>query len=99
RLSGLVAMRLHALIFGAIAGVPLLALAYDPKVTQLMSRLGQEASCIPLAELQSNRAAARMVELMRTPYIGEELQGRSQAMAGLALKNAEQALAIVRAAR
>jgi polysaccharide pyruvyl transferase WcaK-like protein len=35
-------MRLHALIFGAVAGTPLLGLAYDPKVAQFMQELGQE---------------------------------------------------------
>lgn len=38
----LVSMRLHALIFGASAGVPLLALSYVPKMRSLMRRLGAE---------------------------------------------------------
>jgi polysaccharide pyruvyl transferase WcaK-like protein len=33
-------MRLHALVFGATAGVPALALSYVPKMRALMSRLG-----------------------------------------------------------
>lgn len=38
----LVSMRLHALIFGAAAGVPSLALSYVPKVRSLMRLLGAE---------------------------------------------------------
>ena len=38
----LVSMRLHALIFGAQAGVPLLALSYAHKVRGLMRTLGME---------------------------------------------------------
>lgn len=38
----LVSMRLHALVFGAGAGVPVLALSYVPKVRALMRSLGAE---------------------------------------------------------
>ncbi|MDW7652087.1 MAG: polysaccharide pyruvyl transferase CsaB [Bacillota bacterium] len=40
RLDLVLAVRLHALIFAAAAGVPMVGIGYDPKVNAFMSRLG-----------------------------------------------------------
>ncbi len=41
-------MRLHSLIFAAAGGVPVVGMAYDPKVTALLARLGQApATALP----------------------------------------------------
>ena len=45
-------MRLHSLVFAAAGGVPGVGLAYDPKVTALLSRLGGPAA-LPLAKATS----------------------------------------------
>ncbi len=37
-----IGMRLHALIYGAVAGIPLIGLSYDPKVTAVMDVLGEQ---------------------------------------------------------
>ena len=47
--SMILGMRLHALIFAAIAGKPIVSLAYDPKVSRLMRRLGCQDLNIELA--------------------------------------------------
>jgi len=42
-LSGVVGMRLHSLVFAALAGVPFAALSYDPKVYSFVSSVLREA--------------------------------------------------------
>jgi polysaccharide pyruvyl transferase WcaK-like protein len=39
-------MRLHALIFASIYHIPLVALAYQPKVTSFMKLLGQDKNIL-----------------------------------------------------
>ncbi len=41
----LIGMRLHALIYAAGSGVPVVGLAYDPKVTGFMEYIGQNRIC------------------------------------------------------
>ena len=48
-LDCLIGMRLHALIFAALAGVPMVGIAYDPKVRSFMRSLGQP--CLEQGEL------------------------------------------------
>ena len=43
-----IGMRLHSLIFAARSMVPMIALAYDPKVEYFMKDLGQEKCVLPL---------------------------------------------------
>ncbi|WP_347489301.1 polysaccharide pyruvyl transferase CsaB [Desulfoscipio sp. XC116] len=52
----LVGMRLHALIFAAVCGVPPVGIAYDPKVERFLSRLGLAAAGKP-AEIQGQALA------------------------------------------
>ncbi|MFC1906251.1 polysaccharide pyruvyl transferase family protein [Chloroflexota bacterium] len=38
----LIGMRLHALVFAAMLGIPMIAICYEPKVAALMKQIGQE---------------------------------------------------------
>jgi polysaccharide pyruvyl transferase CsaB len=44
RFSLVLAMRLHALIFAAIAGVPMLGIGYDPKINAFLAQMGMPMS-------------------------------------------------------
>ena len=47
RMKLVVSMRLHALIFAASQGVPVVGIAYDPKVSSFLDYMGQECCLLP----------------------------------------------------
>ncbi len=57
----IVGMRLHAIIFGMIANVPVIALSYDPKVDQLIQCVELRHLCIELKSIEN----AHLTRLMR----------------------------------
>ena len=61
RARALVSVRLHYLIFAAIAGTPMAALSYDPKVSGFMKELGC-GSCVELEELTEEKLSALIEE-------------------------------------
>jgi polysaccharide pyruvyl transferase WcaK-like protein len=63
----LIGMRLHALIFAAIRGVPFVALTYDPKVSAFAREVGE-----PLLDLAGLTAEVlgRLIEAA-APDLGE----------------------------
>ncbi len=69
-----IGMRLHFLVFAALAGVPFVGLSYDPKVGQLLQRLGipDDVRVEELA-VQNIRRAAEAV-LAHQGSIGEILE-------------------------
>jgi polysaccharide pyruvyl transferase CsaB len=98
-MDALMAMRLHALIFAAAGGVPMVALSYDPKVTQLMEGLGQSEYNMELATWDAGRAAEAVVRRMQSdPDSLAVLRERAAGMTDRALVNVDRALAVVRGA-
>jgi len=62
-------MRLHALIFAATAGVPAVALSYDPKIAAFVQQLGCEQYAIDVKDVTASELAAQL---------GRALSGRDR---------------------
>lgn len=60
--DGVLGMRLHALIFGALARKPLLAISCDPKIDSFMAQVGQ-SRVIPIAQVTTARLAQELFTL------------------------------------
>ncbi len=83
-------MRLHSIIFAAVAGVPVVGLSYDPKVVNAMRQLGCEANVVTLDSLSTDRLSM----LLQTTYdsrreIKRQLAARATRLKALAEKSAE----------
>jgi polysaccharide pyruvyl transferase WcaK-like protein len=76
----------HANVFAAAVGVPSVALAYDPKVSEFMRQLGCAVQALDLGDLRPAQVAERVVAV---------LDGRQQAIGRLR----EQVQAMVESAR
>lgn len=74
------AMRLHALIFAAGVGTPLVGVAYDPKVTGFMEYIGN-AGCLQLETLQEEALTAAVDEALGGGFDYAEMANRLQALA------------------
>ncbi len=93
RMQAVVAMRLHALIFAARMAVPPFALAYDPKVENLMGLLGLSDSLVSWNDFAPERVAAQVaLSIKERPARSAELQTRAALLEARALRAADIAL-------
>jgi polysaccharide pyruvyl transferase CsaB len=89
QLDFLIGMRLHSLIFAARQHVPLLGLAYDPKITGVLDYIGQPCAGDPAA-VDADRLIAAVDRVMqnRTETRAYLVQ-RTEELTRLARRNAE----------
>lgn len=59
RMQVVVSMRLHALVFAAGQGVPLVGVVYDQKISSFLSYIGQDLYC-DLSEATLERLSANL---------------------------------------
>jgi polysaccharide pyruvyl transferase CsaB len=92
-----IGMRLHALIFAALRGVPLVGLSYDPKVTSLLSRLGQS----PATSVAGFDGAALEQAIHKTWNVREQqsvqLREVARGLSATAALNAQRAVELLAA--
>lgn len=88
----LIGMRLHALIFAAVMGIPFLAVSYDPKVDSFVKAIGTQ----PVGTVENLSAAAveKQAEALwgRAPFLQN---ARIAQMRRLALNNVDRASALL----
>jgi L-malate glycosyltransferase len=97
RMDMLIGMRLHALIFAAGYGIPVLGLVYEPKIEGFLKYIGQESACaghVKDLELDKLREIADQVWNNRTS-IRECLLNESFGLKDKGRKNAEIALELL----
>jgi polysaccharide pyruvyl transferase CsaB len=84
------AMRLHAGVFAATAGVPVVSLEYDPKVSRFMRQIGQPDYALPLAAIDAGGLASRLTDAFeeRGRY-ARHLSERARTLARSARRTAE----------
>lgn len=93
KMQAVVAMRLHALIFAARMGVPPYAIAYDPKVGNLMERLGLADAMVAWdAFSPTSVVAAVETMLSNRPSQVTALRERAAGLERSALRTADIAL-------
>ena len=91
----LIAIRLHALIFAGVMGVPLVGVSYDPKIDRFLDSIGET----PAAKLETITADELMAEVRRKWQAREKLCEKNavllQGLRKLSFQNAELAVEIL----
>ena len=98
RMQAVVAMRLHTLIFAARAGVPPFALAYDPKVENLMRGLDLDDSLERWRGFEPAEVGERVAGLLaERPARVTALRAQAADLERRALRNADCAFSLLQA--
>lgn len=71
--KAVVGMRLHSLIFAAGTGVPVVALAYDPKVTNFMNTLGLAAHNLLLNNVSAEAIFRVLIQAWSKPEAAQKI--------------------------
>lgn len=91
-----VGMRLHATILAAVAGVPTVALSYDPKVELVMRQVGADPFVVPLLDIEAKNVARRMGQALAESKVRrKDRDGRIAHLADLARSNAAAAIELL----
>ena len=86
-------MRLHALIFAALNGVPAVALSYDPKVDELSRMLQLENLTLDVKNIEPYVLAGRIRDaLLRSEEMGQRLRITAGALREEAARNIAMAM-------
>ena len=87
-------IRLHALIFAGVMGVPMIGISYDPKIDRFLSSIGEQ----PVGDLESLTADVLLAEIRRKWNDKATFRKRNGALLSelreKAARNAELALAL-----
>lgn len=77
-LDGVIGMRLHSLILAAGLGVPVVGLAYDPKVTGFMAEIDQSHRTLPLEAVEQAAVLAQVDD-----FLGDRAAAREAVWQGV----------------
>lgn len=91
----LVGMRLHALVFAALVGVPMVGVSYDPKIDGFLAQMGLTPAG-SVVELKAEDILIRAEEALHNrEAISGDLLRRSEELSHQALRNTELALGLL----
>jgi polysaccharide pyruvyl transferase WcaK-like protein len=86
----LFASRVGSALFGTIAGTPTLAIAYEPRMSDHMQRMGFGDAVFDWRDLEPERLEASLRQLWsRRDVVGKEMQAAARSFRALAWRNAE----------
>lgn len=97
-MDGIIAMRLHALILGAISFTPSFGLVYDPKVFNFMERIEQRDNTFLIEEIEKEPEQLEeklLAWFEQNRQIKEQIKQPVQKMIDLSLRNADIAYQIM----